>query len=51
MIAGLCTLMVLDTALAALGQMRLAAVLGMIVLIQAVAVVGCLAMGYDPLGI
>ncbi|MEM9790269.1 MAG: hypothetical protein AAF842_07660 [Planctomycetota bacterium] len=51
MIAGLCTLMVLDTALAAIGQTRLAALLGMIVLAQALAVAGCLALGIDPLSL
>ena len=50
MIAGLCTLMVLDTALAALGKTRLAALLGVIVFVQAAAIAACLALGYDPLG-
>jgi hypothetical protein len=51
MVTGLCTLMLIDGALAALGQMRLAALLGIIVLAQAVAMAGCFAMGLDPLSL
>lgn len=51
MVAGLCTLMVLDTALAALGKTRLAVALAMVVLAQAALIAACYALGVDPLSL
>ncbi|MEM0914210.1 MAG: hypothetical protein AAGB29_07545 [Planctomycetota bacterium] len=51
MVAGLCTLMILDTALAALGKTRLAATLAIIVLAQAAAIAACYTFGIDPLNL
>jgi len=51
MVIGLCTLMLLDTALAALGQMRLAAALAIIVVAQAAAMAACFALGLEPMSL
>ncbi|MEM6332961.1 MAG: hypothetical protein AAF823_06440 [Planctomycetota bacterium] len=49
MLAALCTLLMLDTVLAAVGKTRLATALAIIVIVQAVVFAALLAADIDPL--